>query len=92
MFGSRISAGATEKLPGWEKPHAKTVAWSHDMEGHGKKCVERNCELANKKDGAVQSLHSILGQPSLHKERIGIGRRIVQNMLTNYLEMLLLFV
>ena len=24
MFESRISAGATEKLPGWEKPHAKT--------------------------------------------------------------------
>ena len=26
MFESRISAGATEKIPGWEKPHAKTVA------------------------------------------------------------------
>ena len=25
---SRISAGAPEKLPGWEKPHAKTLAWS----------------------------------------------------------------
>ena len=31
MFESRISAGATEKLPRWEKPHAKTVA-SCDME------------------------------------------------------------
>ena len=49
MFESRISAGATEKLPGWEKPHAKTVAWSYDLEGHAKKCVERYCELANKK-------------------------------------------
>ena len=49
MFGSRISAGATEKLPGWEKPHAKTVAWSSDMEGHARKCFERYCELANKK-------------------------------------------
>ena len=28
MFESRISAGATEKMSGWEKPHAKTVAWS----------------------------------------------------------------
>ena len=28
MVESRISPGATEKLPGWEKPHAKTVAWS----------------------------------------------------------------
>ena len=28
MFESRISAGVIEKLPLWEKPHAKTVAWS----------------------------------------------------------------
>ena len=39
MFESRISSGATEKLPGWEKPHAHTVAWSHDMEGHAQKCI-----------------------------------------------------
>ena len=37
MFGSRISAGATEKLQGWEKPHTKMVAWSYDMEGHAQK-------------------------------------------------------
>ena len=41
MFESRISAGATEKLPGWEKPHAKTVAWSYDMEGQANKKVEQ---------------------------------------------------
>ena len=52
MFESRISAVATEKLPEWEKPHAKTVAWSYDMEGDAQKCVERYCDLANKK--AVQ--------------------------------------
>ena len=46
MFESRISAGATQKIPVWEKSHSKTVAWSHDMEGHVKKCVERYCELA----------------------------------------------
>ena len=50
MFESGKYAGATEKLPVWEKkPHAKTVAWSYDMEGHARKCVERYCELANKK-------------------------------------------
>ena len=48
-FGSRISAGVTEKLLGCEELHAKTAAWSYDMEGHGKKCVERYCDLANKK-------------------------------------------
>ena len=59
MFESRISAGATEKLPVWEKPHAKTVAWSYDMQGHAHKCVERYCELANKKTALVQSLNSL---------------------------------
>ena len=49
MFESRISAGATEKIPGWENTHAKTVALSYDMEGHAEKCVDRYCELANKK-------------------------------------------
>ena len=34
---------------GGKKPHAKTVAWSYDMEGHARKCVERYCELANKR-------------------------------------------
>ena len=47
IFESRISAGATQKLLAWEKPHAKTVAWSHDLEGHAKKFVERDCELAD---------------------------------------------
>ena len=49
MFESRISAGATDKLPGWDKPRAKTSAWSYDLEGHARKCVERYRELANKK-------------------------------------------
>ena len=49
MFESRISAGTTEKWQGWEKHHARAVAWSYDMEGHVKKRVERYCELANKK-------------------------------------------
>ena len=44
MFESRISAGATDKLPGWEEAHAKTVGCSCDMEGHAKKCVRRYCQ------------------------------------------------
>ena len=46
MFESRISAGATEKLPCSED--LRISSWSYDMEGHAKKCVERYCELANK--------------------------------------------
>ena len=56
MFESRVSSGAPEKLPGWEKPHAKTVAWSYDVEGDARKCVDRFCELANKK---VEQLHKV---------------------------------
>ena len=48
MFVSKISAGATEKLPSTGKLDANISSWSHDMEGHAKKCVERYCELANK--------------------------------------------
>ena len=48
MIESRTSAGATEKLPEWEKPHGKTVAWSYDMEGHARKCVARHSEPAKK--------------------------------------------
>ena len=46
MFDSRISAGATEKLPRLE--NLRISSWSCDTEGHAKKCVERKCELANK--------------------------------------------
>ena len=49
MLESRIPAGAAEYLPVWEELHASKVAWSNDMEGHAKKCVERHCELPNKK-------------------------------------------
>ena len=58
-----VNANRTaEKLPGWEKPRAKTAAWHYDMEGHAQQCVERHCKLANKKDRAsVQSLKSLPG-------------------------------
>ena len=58
MLESRVSAGATEQLPGWEKPHAKTVAWSYDMEGHGQKCVELYCELANNEEEQLYKVSS----------------------------------
>ena len=45
MFESRISAGAIEKLPGMEKLHAKTAAWSYDTENMLKQCVEKYFEL-----------------------------------------------
>ena len=56
MLESRITAGAIEKSLGWETSHAKTVAGSCDIDGHAKKCVERFCELANKK---VEQLYKV---------------------------------
>ena len=54
MFESRIFAGAMEKLPETKatvKPDAGTISsWSYDMEGNAKKCVEKYCELAMKKN------------------------------------------
>ena len=54
MFESRISPGATEKLPCSE--NLCISSWYHDMEGHAKKCVERYCELANK---TIQQLYKV---------------------------------
>ena len=54
MFESRISAGATEKLPCSE--NLSVSSWSYDMEGHAKKWVERYCELANK---TTQQLYKV---------------------------------
>ena len=54
MFESRISAGATEKLPCSE--NLSISSWSYDMEGHAKKCVDRYCELANK---TTQQLYNV---------------------------------
>ena len=56
MFESRVSAGAHENYQVWEKLHAKTVAWSYDVVGHAQKCVERYCDLANKK---VKQLYKV---------------------------------
>ena len=51
MLESRISAGATEKMPETKatvNPDAETISsWSYDMDGHAQKCVERYCEFAN---------------------------------------------
>ena len=54
MFESRISAGATQKLPCSE--NLCISSRSYDMEGHAKKCVERYCELANK---TTQQLYKV---------------------------------
>ena len=54
MFEPRISAGGIVELPCSE--NLRISSWSHDMEGHAKKCVERYCELANK---TTQQLYKV---------------------------------
>ena len=54
MCESRTSAKGTEKLPCSE--NMSISSWCHEMEGHAKKCVERNCELANK---TTQQLYKV---------------------------------
>ena len=54
MFESRISAGATEKLPCSE--NLSNSSWSYDVEGHAKKCVERCCGLTNR---TILQLHKV---------------------------------
>ena len=50
MFEPRNFAGALEsyqKLKPQGNMRQTFSSWSHDMEGHAKKCAERCCELTN---------------------------------------------
>ena len=89
MFQSRISAGATEKLPCSE--NLRISSWSYDMEFHAKKCVELYCELANK---TTQQLYKVsapcIDDHHFKRRRIEIRGRIVKSMLSNCAEMLIL--
>ena len=44
MCETKISEGAVAKLPYFEKFGASISSWSHDLEGHAKKCVD---DIAN---------------------------------------------
>ena len=70
IFESRISARATEKLPGWDKPRAKTSAWSCD---NGRTCSKMRgtvLRLGKQKDGAtIQSSPSLFGRSPNQKRK-----------------------
>ena len=79
MFESRMSAGATEKLPCSED--LCISSWSSDMECHAKKCVERYCELANK---TTQQLYKVstpcIGDHHFKEEEFkSVGERMLSN-------------
>ena len=52
------------------KIHAKTAAWSNDMEGHAQKCVEKCCELANKKTKQLCKVSSPCLDVQIKKEEL----------------------
>ena len=46
-------------------------AWSHDVEGHARKCVERYCELANEKTEQLYKVsHPCLDDHQIRKEEL----------------------
>ena len=55
---------------GVRKPHAKTVAWSYDMEGHARKCVDKYCEPANKKTEQLYKVSSFCMDDHQVKEEL----------------------
>ena len=89
MFESRISAGGTEKLPYSE--NFRISSWSHDVEGHAKKCVERFCELANK---TTQQLYKFctpcIDEHHIKEEELKSVGELVTSMISNCSEMFVL--
>ena len=77
MFELRVSPGAAEKSPGWEKPHAKTVAWSYDMEGHARKSSLKDIVSWRRKR------HSSYTKSQVLAWRITISRKRNFNRLQN---------
>ena len=55
-YESRISAGASEKLPGCEKLTQRRLRGPYEMEGHARTCVERHCELAIESGAALHNV------------------------------------
>ena len=85
MFESRISAGAKEKLLFSGRHDANISAWSRDMEGHAKKCVEIYSELANKttEKWIIESRDAMHGLSSIWRRRKWISWRLIHCLLTN---------
>ena len=86
MFESSISVGATEKLPGWQKPLARTVAWSHDMEGHAKNALSDTVSWQTKKWSSFAKFQVVASQSQTG--RTWIRGRIIKWVLTDCLKML----
>ena len=63
------------------------TAWSHDMEGHARKCIERCCELS-RKTIAQQSFHIVFGRSPPETRRSGNCCRISRDLVSGSIDML----
>ena len=67
MFGrmvleSLISASTVTQIPGWERSHADTIAWSYDMEGQCEEMSGKVLRIGKQEHPAImQSLHTVYG-------------------------------
>ena len=85
-FGSRISAGVTEKIPGVGGTSRKDCRIRHAR--LREKMRGKILRTGQQKDWAiVQSLNSMLGRPFLQERKAGDGWRIHHSVLANWLEM-----
>ena len=71
---------STEKLPGWEKPQAKTVAWSHDMEGHAKSAIKDIVSWRTERQSNCTKPQLFAWTTTISRRRIWNGWRTVQKM------------
>ena len=85
MFESRVSAGAAEKLSGWQTSRTNSsVVLRHG--GTFSKMRWAILRIGKQESGAiVQSLNSLPGWPSIQAGRTWISWRIVRNLLTKCL-------
>ena len=63
------------------------TAWSHDMEGHARKCIERCCELS-RKTIAQRSFHIVFGRLPPETRRSGNCCRISRDLVSGSIDML----
>ena len=87
MFESRLS-----ELPGWEKPHAKTVAWSYDMEGHEQKNALK--DIVNWQTKRTDQLYkvatpSLVDDQNFKKEELETVGELLHVCSQNFLDMLI---
>ena len=75
-----VLARETEQLLESDEIGAQVNSWSHDMERHAKKCVERYCDLANKKAEQLYKVSApILDDHQFKKRRRRNGRIFVES-------------